>query len=176
MVCRVSPSRFLAECRKRRLNHGSYALFAFCQDQNQNSVTRRRPGLCISRPRLAKTKVILLIFIFFMFILARNAIIAIWYDSYDTNAVNHKYIHTITCTDRILSHDYTDIIMSLACGVIMSSLYFVIFRLPLSPLSSVSANFSKFSCILQASGHTAAGRTSWLCEASILALHQSADA
>jgi len=31
----------------------------------------------------------------------------------------------------------------------------VICRLPIS--STVSANFSKFSCILQASGHTAAG-------------------
>jgi len=81
---------------------------------------------------------------------------------------NHKYTH-----NRLyLSHSVprlwvnTVIIMSLAslCHHYMLT---VICRLPIDQFFefAVSANFSKFSCILQASGHRAAGHTYWLCEA-----------
>ena len=77
---------------------------------------------------------------------------------------NHKYTH-----NRLyLSHSVprlwvnTVIIISLASlchHYMLSSVDYQFFEF------TVSANFSKFSYILQASCHTAAGHTSWLCEA-----------
>jgi len=72
---------------------------------------------------------------------------------------NHKYVLITFCPSTMSKHSNHIIIMSLAslchanCHLYTTYQFFEF---------TVSANFSKFSCILQASCHTAAGQTSWL--------------